>query len=158
MPQRFGTRPKPWALPRASSSAKVISEVPISVGLKEAAKQPEPWRIATGPPMTATQFHCATVPDGPDCKWKGGKYERIEAENQRLLETHFGKLDSTAVDFCVVCGREDDLVDHKMTADGLTATLCCDCRDKRVCGATYSALQYLLADDLSIPEFLRRTP
>jgi hypothetical protein len=29
--------------------------------------------------MTASQFHCATVPDGPDCQWKGGEYQRIEA-------------------------------------------------------------------------------
>ena len=130
-----------------------------SIGVKTPLKPGRAWRIIAGPELTATQLHCATVPDGLDGMWEGGSYQRIEAANRRLLEVHFDKLDSTAFDFCTVCGCDDDLVDHKMTADGsVTVTLCCDCRDKRVCGATYSAPQYLLADDLSIPEFLRRTP
>ena len=28
-------------------------------------------------------FHCATVPDGPDCQWEGGSYERTEAREPR---------------------------------------------------------------------------
>ena len=46
--------------------------------------------------------HCATVPDGPNGRWPGGRYERIEAANRHLLEAHFDKLDSTATDF--LCG------------------------------------------------------
>ena len=45
----------------APPSGKLISEVPISVGLKEAGKHPAPWRIAAGQELTPTQFHCATV-------------------------------------------------------------------------------------------------
>ena len=47
--------------------------------------KPTGWRIIAGPPLTASQFHCATVPDGPNCQWKGGEFERIEAKNQAAL-------------------------------------------------------------------------
>jgi hypothetical protein len=44
-----------------------------------------------GPELSPSAFHCATVPDGPDCQWKGGEYERIEARNRALLRDHFRK-------------------------------------------------------------------
>ncbi|MFY9836116.1 MAG: hypothetical protein WAK55_06530 [Xanthobacteraceae bacterium] len=36
-----------------------------------------------GPDPGPSAFHCATVPDGPNCKWEGGAYNRIEAARQR---------------------------------------------------------------------------
>jgi hypothetical protein len=58
-------------------------------------RTPDPlpeWHIVAGGPLTPSQMHCATVPDGPDCRWTDGSYERIEASNRRLLKAHFAKL------------------------------------------------------------------
>jgi hypothetical protein len=44
----------------ASSNAKLISESADSIGVKDAIK-PRPWRHVAGPPLTPSQFHCATV-------------------------------------------------------------------------------------------------
>jgi hypothetical protein len=49
------------------------------------------WRIIAGPQLTAAQFHCATVPDGPNGQWKDGGYGRIEARNRAALREHFGR-------------------------------------------------------------------
>jgi hypothetical protein len=53
-----------------------------------ASKPDRPWHIVAGPELTLSQFHCAIVPDGPDCQWKGGEYERTEAKNGALLKAH----------------------------------------------------------------------
>ncbi len=66
----------------------VSSKSAQSTGIKIAHNDDRPWRLATGPVITATQYHCATVPDGPDCQWTGGEWRRIEARNRALLENH----------------------------------------------------------------------
>jgi hypothetical protein len=109
--------------------------------------------------LTATQLHCATVPDGPDRKWSGGSVERIEAANRRALEQHFDRLDRTAIDYCSICGRDDDLVDYKIS-DQWTTT-CRDCRAKSenpapLASPAVKALTNTIPADLSIPDFLRR--
>jgi hypothetical protein len=130
---------------------ELTQETPISCGSASASKRVE-WRIIAGPPLTPSQFHCATVPDGPDCQWTDGAYERIEAKNRRTLEAHFDKLDAEAVanDFCASCGRTDNL----------GVTLCYDCRDERsiVKPAPILGQQHRIRDDLSIPPFLDRRP
>jgi hypothetical protein len=45
-----------------------------------------PWRLVAGPQITANQYHCATVPDGPDCQWSGWDWHRIEERNRKALE------------------------------------------------------------------------
>jgi hypothetical protein len=80
----------------APFGAESISEVPANQAVLTAPKTVE-WRIIAGPALTPSQMHCATVPDGPDCKWEGGSYERIEAQNRRLLKAHFAKLGEKAV-------------------------------------------------------------
>jgi hypothetical protein len=155
----------------ASSDAKLASKTPDSIGSKPADKPDRP-RIVAGAPSTPSLFHCATVPDGPDCEWKGGTYQRLEANNRRTLEEeHFAsKLpkpsNNVAFDYCAACGREDDLVDQKVTLDGWI-TLCCGCRDKWLLGryiaglelqAQYAEMLAQIPDDLSIPDFLRATP
>ena len=47
------------------------------------------WHIVAGPLLSHGAFHAATVPDGPDCKWTGGTYQRAEARNKAILEEHF---------------------------------------------------------------------
>jgi hypothetical protein len=49
-------------------------------GIKCAHKDDPPWHIIAGLALTPDQPYAATVPDGPDCKWTGGKDQRIEAE------------------------------------------------------------------------------
>jgi hypothetical protein len=131
-------------------------------GIKSGLAGDRGWRIIAGPELTPSQFHCATVPDGPNLgpdglpTWEGGSYRRIEAQNRAALEVHFDKLDAAAValDFRAGCRRTDDLVDYKMTADRWV-TICRDClaADRRASPPTPS---HLIADDLSIPQFLRR--
>lgn len=114
------------------------------------------WRrLSAGPTLALSQLRCAVVPDGPDCQWAGGSIERIEAANRRALEAYFDKLDSTGIDYCSVCGREDDLVDYKVGDQWVTT-----CRaHRRPAAATIAdgVPSVPIADDLSIPEFLRRT-
>jgi hypothetical protein len=54
------------------------------------------WRIVAGPELIASRFHCATIADGPNCEWKGGEYQRIEARNRALLREHFRRLGAKA--------------------------------------------------------------
>src|SRR5262249_22739880 len=132
---------------------------PIKMGIKSGLAGDRPWRIVAGPELSPSALHCATVPDGPDCQWKDGAFDRIEAKNRAALNVHFDKLDSTAADCCALCGRQDDLVDYKV-ADRWVTT-CRDCRAKRDSANLPSGAAELIAsipDDLSIPEFLRRTP
>jgi hypothetical protein len=49
---------------------------PIKSGIKTGGLADRPWRIVAGPVISANVYHCATVPDGPDCQWKDGAYER----------------------------------------------------------------------------------
>jgi hypothetical protein len=63
-------------------------ENPIKPGIKTAHRRDRalPFRVvAAGAPISANQYHCATVPDGPDCQWRDGEYERLEARNSALL-------------------------------------------------------------------------
>jgi hypothetical protein len=121
------------------------------------------WRrFSTGPALTLSQLRCAVVPDGPGCQWAGGSIERVEAANRRALDAYFDKLDSTAIDYCSVCRREDDLVDYKVGHQWVTT-----CREHRQTAAATNASavpsgrapcmpSVPIADNLSIPEFLRR--
>jgi hypothetical protein len=54
----------------------------IESGVGKPLKPGRAWRIIAGT-LTPSQ---ATVPDGPDCQWKGGEYERIEAKNRAALK------------------------------------------------------------------------
>ena len=125
------------------------------IGSKEATKPGRAWYIVAGGPLTASQFHCATVPDGEILDgvptWEGGSYGRIEAQNRRLLDKHFAeleleacRLDATAsLNHCSACGREDDLTDRA------NPTLCYPCFNKR------KATRLVTRPDLVIPPTYR---
>jgi hypothetical protein len=166
--------PKADQATQVAKKADLRKETAAAEGLFCAIKKPigtKSWRIIAGPDLTPSQFHCATVPDGPDCRWDGGSYHRIEAKNRAALDEHFDKLDAEAAanDFCAVCGRFDDLVDRRMmAADGYPPrgpdrweTICQDClakrsADRRAWPPMPTPAQYAIPDDLSIPQFLRR--
>jgi hypothetical protein len=83
----------------ASQSAKLNSVKADSVDVLTAPATDiaaPAWRIVAGPELTASQFHCATIADGPNCEWKGGEYQRIEARNRALLREHFRRLGAKA--------------------------------------------------------------
>jgi hypothetical protein len=56
-----------------------------STGVKSARESDRPWRLAGGR-ITAAEYHCATVPDGPDDQWTDGQWRRIERNNRALLQ------------------------------------------------------------------------
>jgi hypothetical protein len=103
------------------------------------------WALAAGPALTAKQLHCVTVADGPDCQWSGGEYERIEAKNRAALET---------VDDCFTEPDWREVI----SPDGVR---CWVTRGRPHPTGTPSdwqpcASDIPIADDLSIPDFLRR--
>jgi hypothetical protein len=72
---------------RYHGSSSVISPLKTSIkpGVKSGVRSDRPklWIVvAAGTPITANQYHWATVPDGPNCEWANGEYERIEAKNR----------------------------------------------------------------------------
>ena len=73
-------------LPRVSSSQVRASKNVDFIDSKGAPRtRLDKWRILAGE-ISPSALHCATVPDGPGCKWEGGSLERIEAENRRALK------------------------------------------------------------------------
>lgn len=75
----------------SSGSDKHPLKTSIKQGVKEADKHGRRWVQIARPQLTPNQFHCATVPDGPDCQWQGGAFERVEAKNKAALDAHFAK-------------------------------------------------------------------
>jgi hypothetical protein len=76
---------------RYHASSSVINPLKTSIkpGVKSGVRgdRPELWTVvAAGTPIRANQYHCATVPDGPNCEWANGEYERIEAKNRAALK------------------------------------------------------------------------
>jgi hypothetical protein len=68
-------------------SVKLGLRNPIESGIKTGHESGRAWRIVAGPPPSEATLRAATVPDGPDCRWKGGSVERIEANSRQLLES-----------------------------------------------------------------------
>jgi hypothetical protein len=103
------------------------------------------WAVAGGPALTPNQLHCATVADGPDCQWRGGEYERIETKNRAALKT---------VDDCFTEPDWREVI----SPDGVR---CWVTRGRPHSTGAPSDWQPCapdipIADDLSIPDFLRR--
>jgi hypothetical protein len=67
-----------------ASICQIESNSPDISTLKSAIKT-DRARVVAGPELSPSQFHCATVPDGPGGRW-GGEFRRIEAKNKAALE------------------------------------------------------------------------
>jgi hypothetical protein len=122
------------------------------------------WRIVAGPPLTPNQLHCATVPDGSDCQWKGGEYERLEAKKRAALKAAEQAEIEANGEFTEPEWRQ------VISPDGIR----CFVTRFRDGGAPLSPLpgddtvkrsdgkpcapSVPIADDLSIPDFLKREP
>jgi hypothetical protein len=136
-----------------SSDVKATSETPIKSGVAEAIKADRVWRIIAGPALTASQLHCATVPDGEIVdgkpKWDGGSYERIEAQNRKALKAQ-------AAEEAEIEANGYFTWREVISPDGVL------CYVTRFRPATtvknVSGSQRQIPDDLSIPPFLDRRP
>jgi hypothetical protein len=71
---------------------KNTQETPDSIGVSEPLKPSRAWCIVAGPELGPSALHCAAVPDGKDCQWQEGSFERIAAKNRAELRAHFAKL------------------------------------------------------------------
>jgi hypothetical protein len=125
------------------------------------------WRIVAGPAgpdLDPRIFHTATVPDGPDSQRAGDAYERIQAENRKRLMGHFAKLVETASAEIEANGsaqqRGADLSHFAepewrevISPDGVR---CFVTRSSRSIESATSIVA--IPDDLSVPDFLKRTP
>jgi hypothetical protein len=140
-------------------------EKPIKQGGFKADNGGRGWHIVAGGPLSPSQMHCATVPDGPDCQWEGGSYERLEAQNRRPLKAHVAEIGEKAaiqrqhMPLNIRGGYRPmyRLLKHK---DGSEA---CRAPDPIIPGMGYDRqpkpkLRHMaqLPDDLSIPAFLLR--
>lgn len=72
----------------ASSATLATQETPDSIGSKTPIGTDRAWHIVVGE-LTPQQFHCATIPDGPSCQWRGGGYQQIESRNRAPLREQF---------------------------------------------------------------------
>jgi hypothetical protein len=54
-------------------------------------QKPGEWRTIAGPDL-GPNFPAAVVPDGPNCQWAGGEFERIEIKSRAALKAHFAEL------------------------------------------------------------------
>ena len=117
-----------------------------------------PPRPTLNRPNAANQFHCATAPDGPDCQWKGGEYERIEARNRAALREHFRKL----ADQCLIQPHHPpvNVLGGYRFPDAPIVDLSPLPVDDRPIPSDWKPCvpSVAVADDLSIPDFLRRLP
>jgi hypothetical protein len=131
--------------PTASAPSK-----PTKPGIKSGVADNRPWRIVGGPELTASQLHCATVPDGPDCEWKGGEYQRIEARNRALLRELFRKQ---AADRLIQPHHPPvNVLDGYRFPDAPIINL-----SPVATAPAPAAVAVVIGDGFDIPEFLRRT-
>ena len=143
-----------------TSTPSSTPEKSIKPGVKTRLADGRPWRVA-GPPPTPSQFHCATVPDGPDCQWEGGEYRRLEAKNKgglqaaRELELEIEHAEIEAGGYFGEPGWREVI-----SPDGVA---CFVTRYAIVASASASILSSasimsppVVGDGLDIPNFLRR--
>ena len=124
-----------------ASSAKSSQVAPDFIDLKPAGKAARPWFIVAGPPLTPSQFHCATLPGTAMDDVK-----RIEAKNRAALKAAEQAEIEASGEFTDPDWRE------VISPDGVR------CFVTRFAPPQKPPQQALppIPDDLSIPDFLRR--
>jgi hypothetical protein len=156
---RYGKDTAHFSFPALGSApAPNGSRNPIKPGIKSADFDDRPWHIVAGPPLTPNQFHCATVADGPDCQWKGGEYERLEGKNRAALRAHFREL----AEQCLIQPHHPpaDVLGGYRFPGAPTIDLSPLPADDTLKRSSWTpcAPSVPVADDLSIPDFLKREP
>jgi hypothetical protein len=126
-----------------STPSRIVDSIDPAPGPKGARG----WHIVAGLELTPDQFRAATVPDGSNCQWKGGDYERIEAKNKAALKAAEEEAIEAGGYFAEPEWRE------VISPDGVTCFVS-RFRDGEV--AQHTPVLPPIPDDLSIPEFLRR--
>jgi hypothetical protein len=114
----------------APSAVNLGQKSADSIESEQAPAGDLPWRIVAGPELSPKSLRAATVPDGPGGHWKGGSFERIEAQNRSALNAPF-----------TAGAKESPIqVGLRRKPESFTVPVCD------------------LPADLSIPAFLRQTP
>jgi hypothetical protein len=126
----------------------------IESGVRKPLKPDRAWRIVAGPELTPNKLHCATIPDGPNCRWEGGAYQRIEAKNRADLEAHAQAEIEANGYFTEPQWREFISPDAFERYHGKSWVTCF--KRSAASPPMPTPAQYLIPDDLSIPDFLRR--
>lgn len=111
------------------------------------------WRIIAGE-ISPNAFHCATVSGGPGNQWKGGQFERIEAQNRSALKSHFAKL-KAAEEAEIEANGEFTEPDRRevISPDGVR---CFVTRFRNPVSPTATKTAPPIPDDLCVPSFLDR--
>jgi hypothetical protein len=82
------SRPEAWGWMPTTQKSTEGGKTPTKPGIKMPVKterNPD-WRVvAADGAITANQYYCATVPDGPDCQWRGGEWLRLDARDRAAL-------------------------------------------------------------------------
>jgi hypothetical protein len=139
----------------ASSNGVSALENPIKPGIKIDGAVDRPWRIVAGQELTPSQFHCAAVADGPDCQWKGGEYERLEARNRAALK-------AAGLELPLPGGEFTEPEWHEVISQDGVQCFVTRFRDAQMNGTppdwapSWQSRWQLSDDDLSIPDFLKR--
>ena len=133
--------------PQDTSRVEIGVGNSIKLGLAEGDKYGRPWRIVAGPPLTPSQFHCATL---------GGsamdEVRRIEAKNRAALKA----AEEAEIE---AHGEFTEAEWLKVTSPdgvGCFVTRFRDAPQQRAEAESNPAAQ--LAEDLAIPPFLDRRP
>ena len=127
----------------APQAGKLAPETPDFISPK-GRDRARVWVQIAGPPLTSSQLHCATIPDGPSGTWAGGEYRRIEAKNRAALRAaEQAEIEANGY-FTTPEWRE------AVSPDGVRS---CITRFRPPVGPNVSAST---GDDLGIPPFLRR--
>jgi hypothetical protein len=124
----------------------LIPETPIKHGVSKADKCGRTWQVIAGE-ISPNAFHCAAVSDGPNCRWKGGEYERVEAKNRAALIA----ADEAAIEANGYFTDPDWRA--VVSPDGVKCFVTSFAAPAR----RALALPQPLTADLSIPDFLKRT-
>ena len=141
--------------PEDTSRVEIGLGNPIKSGLPEADKYGRAWKVVSGE-ISPNAFHCATLPDGPNCQWKGGEFERVEAKNRATRVEAKNRAAPKAADEAAIeaNGYFTDPDWHAVVSpDGVRCFVTSFVAPAR----RARALPQPLTADLSIPEFLSRT-